>query len=59
MTREGPSAAILTLIAPAAPGTAITALIGQQSRGWYRLQLRIGGRQIAFLVSADGSIQPG
>ena len=59
MARSGPSAAILTLIAPAAPGTAITAAISQSSSGWYRLRVQIGGRQVSFLVSPGGDIRAG
>jgi len=59
MTRTGRSAAILTLIAPNAPGGPITAAVSGASRGWYRLRARIGGRQLTFLVSAGGDIRPG
>jgi len=59
MTRTGPSAAILTLIAPTSPGTAITAAITERPAGWYQLHLKIGGSQPSFLISADGDIQPG
>ena len=59
MTRTGRSAAILTLIAPTAPGVPITAAVSGASRGWYRLRVRIGGRQLTFLVSAGGDIRPG
>ncbi len=59
MTRTGSSAAILTLIAPAAPGTAISAAIGPGPGGWYLLRLQIGGQQVSFLVSPGGDIQPG
>jgi hypothetical protein len=59
MTRSGPSAAILTLIAPAAPGTAITAATSRSSGGWYRLRVQIGGRAVSVLVSPGGDIQAG
>jgi hypothetical protein len=59
MTRTGRSAAILTLIAPTAPGVPITAAVSAASRGRYRLRVRIGGRQLTFLVSAGGDIRPG
>jgi Heparinase II/III-like protein len=59
MTRTGPSAAILTLIAPTSPGTAITATITQGTAGWYRLRLQIGGSQLSFLIGADGDIERG
>jgi hypothetical protein len=57
MARSGPSAAILTLIAPAAPGTAITAAISPISSGWYQLRVQIGSRQLSFLVSPGGDIR--
>jgi hypothetical protein len=59
MTRTGSSAAILTLIVPSTPGVRITAAVSGASRGWYRLRVQIGGRQLTFLVSAGGDIQPG
>ena len=59
MTRTGPSVAILTLIAPTAPGIAISASVGQGPRGWYQLRVQIGGRQLSFLISAGGDIQAG
>jgi Heparinase II/III-like protein len=59
MTRTGSSAAILTLIAPSASGTAITASVGPGPGGWYRLWVQIGGRQVSFLVSPGGDIQAG
>jgi Heparinase II/III-like protein len=59
MTRTGSSAAILTLIAPSTPGVPITAAVSGASRGWYRLRVQIGGRQLTFLVSAGGDIQEG
>lgn len=59
MTRTGSSAAILTLIAPTAPGTAISAAVSRGAGGWYRLLVRIGGRPLAFEVSPGGAIQAG
>jgi hypothetical protein len=59
MTRTGPSAAILTLIAPTAPGTAVSATASKSSGGWYRVRVQIGGRQLSFLVSPGGEIQAG
>jgi hypothetical protein len=59
MTRAGSSAAILTLITATAPGVAVSAAVSRNGRGWYRLRVRIGGRQLSFLVSADGDIQAG
>jgi Heparinase II/III-like protein len=57
MTRSGPSAAILTLIAPTGPGATITAGITQRSAGWYQVRLRIGGSRVTVLVSAGGDIE--
>jgi hypothetical protein len=59
MTRTGRSAAILTLIAPTAPGVPVTAAVSGAPRGWYRLRVQIGGRQLSFLISASGDIQAG
>ena len=59
MTRTGSSAAILTLIAPTAPGAAVSASVGAGPRGWYRLRVQIGGRQFSFLISAGGDIRAG
>jgi len=42
-----------------APGVPITAAVSGASRGWYRLRVQIDGRQLTFLVSADGDIQAG
>jgi len=57
VTRSGPSAAILTLIAPTSPGAAIAAAITQRAAGWYQLGLQIGGNQLSFLISAHGDIE--
>jgi Heparinase II/III-like protein len=59
MSRTGPSAAILTLIAPTRPSTAITTAITQRPAHGYQLRLQIGGSQLAFFIGADGGIQPG
>jgi len=59
MTRTGSSAAILTLIAPTAPGAAVSAAVVGSSGGWYRLRVQIGGRQLSFLVSPGGDIRAG
>jgi len=58
MTRAGPSAAMLTLIAPSSPGAVITASITRGTGGVYRLSLRIGRSHLSYLVSATGGIQP-
>jgi hypothetical protein len=48
---------ILRLTAPAAPGTAISAAVRAASDGWYRPTVRIGGRQLSFLIGAGGDIR--
>jgi hypothetical protein len=58
INRSGSSAAILTLIAPTAPGGAVTAAVTGQSGGWYQLSVQIAGRHLSFQVNADGYIQP-
>jgi hypothetical protein len=58
MTRYGASAAILTVIVPAAPGTAIGASVtGREPGGWYRLRLAIGPTVSTVLVNGDGTIK--
>jgi Heparinase II/III-like protein len=57
MTRSGPSTAMLSLIAPSAPGAAVTTAISQQPGGWDRLQVHIGSAYAAFRVSSDGDIE--
>jgi hypothetical protein len=56
MTRRGPSAAMLTLIVPTAPGTTVvTALTGPRA-GPYRLRVRVGDVAAAFVITAGGLI---
>jgi hypothetical protein len=57
MTRTGPSAAMLTLIAPASPGTSITASVTAQPSGWYALRVQIGPAVRILLVSSGGGIR--
>ncbi len=57
MTRTGPSAAILTLIVPASPGTPIGASIRPGPDGTYHVQVTVGGTQESFTVSTNGAIQ--
>ncbi len=57
MTRHGASAAILTLIVPAAPGAAISASAARHGAGWYLLRLRIGATARSLLVSTGGTIK--
>ncbi|HEX6471977.1 MAG TPA: heparinase II/III family protein [Streptosporangiaceae bacterium] len=57
MTRKGASAAaILTLITPTAPGTAVSATATRRPDGGFRLDIRIGGDTTSLLVSADGAM---
>lgn len=57
MTRYGTAVSMLTVIVPAAPGTAITASAVRHGAGWYLLRLTIGGTARTLLVSADGTIR--
>ena len=57
MTRTGSSTAMLTLIAPASPGAAVTTAITQQSGGWYHLEVNLGGNSASFLISTRGYIE--
>lgn len=56
MTRAGSSAAILTLIAAAAPGTAIWAAVSGPAAGPYQLQVHIGTKVNRLTVTASGAI---
>ena len=56
MTRTGPSAAMLTLIVPAAPGTSVTTAIIGAPGGPYRLRVQIGATVAAFDITPDGII---
>jgi hypothetical protein len=56
MNRTGTSAAILTLIAAAAPGTAIWATVSGPAAGPYRLQVHIGPKVNRLTVTANGTI---
>jgi predicted aspartyl protease len=57
MTRGGASAAMLTLIAPTAPGARVKASIAAAGGGRYRLRVTIGGQSLTFLVTAGGAIK--
>jgi Heparinase II/III-like protein len=59
MTRTGPSTAMLTLIAPASPGAAVSTAITQQPGGWYHLQVDLGGDSASFMISTGGYIEQG
>jgi hypothetical protein len=56
MTRTGPSAAMLTLIVPAAPGTHIATAISGPPAGPYRLRVQVGSSVAVFWVTANGLI---
>jgi hypothetical protein len=56
MTRTGYSAAILTLIVPAAPGTPVSDSVSGSAAGPYQLTVRVGGSVTAYAVTADGTI---
>jgi hypothetical protein len=57
MTRSGPSAALLTLIAPSSPGAVVSTAISPQPGGWYQLRVHVGGDSASFLVSTGGNIR--
>lgn len=57
MTRAGGSAQMLTLIAAAAPGTAIRAALYGPAGGPYRLHVRIGAQVTRLTVTASGTIR--
>lgn len=56
MTRTGTSAAMLTLIAAAAPGTTIWATAAGPATGPYRVQVHIGTKVNRLTVTARGTI---
>jgi Heparinase II/III-like protein len=56
MNQQGPTAAILTVIVPTAPGTSVTATASGPPGGPYLLQVRIGHAVSTFTVTADGTI---
>lgn len=58
MTQDGPSAAMLTVIVPAAPGTPVTAAASGPPSGPYRLTVTIGTAAATFTVTAAGAINP-
>jgi hypothetical protein len=57
MSRTGKSTAILTLIAPTAPGAVVSTSIATAAAGQYRLKVTIGGQTQTFLVTSAGSIR--
>ena len=56
MTRTGPSAAILTLIVPTAPGTPVAYSVTGPPAGPYQLLVTVGGSVSSYTVTADGTI---
>ena len=56
MTRTGPSAAILTLLVPAAPGTPVDYSVAGPPAGPYRLRVTVGASVSYYTVTADGTI---
>jgi len=56
MTRTGPSAAMLTLIVPTAPGTRVAYSISGPPAGPYRLRVTAGPAVATFTVTASGVI---
>jgi hypothetical protein len=51
------SAAMLTLIAPTAPGVTVSASIARDGEGWSRLRVTVGGRDLTFAVSDTGDFR--
>ena len=56
MTRTGPSAAILTLLVPAAPGTPVDYSVTGPPAGPYRLRVTVGATVSSYTVTAGGTI---
>jgi hypothetical protein len=56
MTRTGPSAAILTLLVPTAPGTPVAYSVTGPPAGPYRLRVTVGAAASSYTVTADGTI---
>ena len=56
MTRTGPSAAILTLLVPAAPGTPVDCSVTGPPAGPYRLRVTVGATVSSYTITADGTI---
>ena len=56
MTRTGPSAAILTLLVPAAPGTPVAYSVTSPPAGPYRLRVTVGASVSSYTITADGTI---
>jgi hypothetical protein len=56
MTRSGPSAAILTVLVPTAPGTRVTYSVSGPPAGPYRLRVTVGATVSWYTITADGAI---
>ena len=56
MTTTAPSAAMLTLIVPAAPGTPTATTISGPPGGPYQLRVRVGATVASFSITAGGVI---
>lgn len=56
MTTNAPRAAMLTLIVPAAPGTATSTAITGPPGGPYQLRVRVGATAASFSITAGGVI---
>ena len=59
MNQTGPSAAMLTFIAPTAPGTPVSTAVSGPPGGPYQLTVRDGGATATFTITAAGIISPG
>ena len=56
MTSTGPSAAILTLLVPTAPATAVSYSVSGPPAGPWQLQVTVGATATFYTVTADGVI---
>jgi Heparinase II/III-like protein len=56
MTRTGPSAAILTLLVPTAPGTPVAYAVTGPPAGPYQLRVTVGASVSHYTITADGTI---
>ena len=56
MSRTGPSAAILTLLVPTAPGTPVAFAVSGPPAGPYRLRVTVGASVSSYTITADGTI---
>ena len=56
MTRTGPTAAILTLIIPSAPGTPVGYAVTGPPAGPYRLRVTVGATVTSYTITPNGTI---